>query len=139
MDLSHSFSSLSNRDELTPRRRPIDGRQKFLGEDYATLVLVSGGSGVSYGLSNALDIVRRARAMNLGHLNRGIAVATQRLSFNWMVKTPGALFSPHFFPHLYPSFAVRREDLVLTDLLMLPISRSLFQTKSNGSATTSET
>jgi len=60
-----------------------------LGEDYDTLVLVSAGSGVSYCLSNALDIVRRARAMHSKAGDRNIAVATKRLSFIWVVKKPG--------------------------------------------------
>lgn len=66
-----------------------DGHEKFLGEDYDTLVLVSAGSGVSYCLSNALDIVRRAKAMHSQSGDRKIAVATKRLSFIWVVKKPG--------------------------------------------------
>jgi hypothetical protein len=66
-----------------------DGHRKYLGEDNDTLVLISGGAGVSYGLPNALDIVRRARAMKIGATDRSIAVATQRLSFIWVVKKPG--------------------------------------------------
>jgi hypothetical protein len=68
----------------------IDGHEKFLGEDYDTLVLVAAGSGVSYCLSNALDIVRRARAMYNDPKSRSIAVATKRLSFIWVIKKPGA-------------------------------------------------
>lgn len=71
----------------------IDGHEKFLGEDYDTLVLVAAGSGVSYCLSNALDIVRRARAMHNDPKSRSIAVATKRLSFIWVIKKPGT-FSP---------------------------------------------
>lgn len=67
----------------------VDGHEKFLGEDYDTLVLVSAGSGVSYCLSNALDIVRRAKAMHSQSGDRKIAVATKRLSFIWVVKKPG--------------------------------------------------
>jgi hypothetical protein len=67
--------------------RPPDGHEQYLGEDYATVVLVSGGSGVSYALSNAMDLVRRKRAMHLGHTSPGVAIATERLSFIWMVKT----------------------------------------------------
>jgi hypothetical protein len=66
-----------------------DGHEKFLGEDYDTLVLISAGSGVSYCLSNALDIVRRAKAMHSKSGDRKIAVATKRLSFIWVVKKPG--------------------------------------------------
>ena len=66
------------------------GHEKFLGEDYNTLVLIAAGSGVSYCLSNALDIVRRARAMHQNPKEiRSIAVATKRLSFIWVVKKPG--------------------------------------------------
>jgi len=67
----------------------LDGHEKYLGEDYDTLVLISAGSGVSYCLSNALDIVRRARAMHSKAGDRKIAVATKRLSFIWVVKKPG--------------------------------------------------
>lgn len=75
-----------------------DGHESYLGEDYSTLVLVTGGSGVSFALSNAQDIVRRKRAMHLGNASRGIAIATERLSFIWMVKSAGA---PSFlFPFL---------------------------------------
>lgn len=69
-----------------------DGHESYLSEDYSTLVLISGGSGVSYALSNAMDIVRRKRAMHLGHTSHGIAIATERLSFIWVVKTAGAPF-----------------------------------------------
>lgn len=71
-----------------------DGHEKFLGEDYDTLVLISAGSGVSYCLSNALDIVRRAKAMRSKSEDGSIAVATKRLSFIWVVKKPGK--SPSF-------------------------------------------
>ena len=71
-----------------------DGHEKHLGEDYDTLVLVSAGSGVSYCLSNALDIVRRARAMHSKAGDRKIAVATKRLSFIWVVKKPGRSLHP---------------------------------------------
>jgi hypothetical protein len=69
-----------------------DGHEKHLGEDYDTLVLISAGSGVSYCLSNALDIVRRAKAMHSKAGDRKIAVATKRLSFIWVVKKPGKSF-----------------------------------------------
>jgi hypothetical protein len=69
-----------------------DGHEKHLGEDYDTLVLISAGSGVSYCLSNALDIVRRAKAMHSRAGDRKIAVATKRLSFIWAVKKPGKSF-----------------------------------------------
>lgn len=71
------------------KSRPIDGHEKYLGEDYNTLMLVAGGSGVSYTLSNALDLVRRARAMHVGSDSKTVAIATRRLSFVWMVKFPG--------------------------------------------------
>ncbi len=63
-----------------------DGHEKYLGEDYDTLCLIAGGSGVTYVLSNAMDIVRRARAMHLGYTEKGIAIATKRLHFVWVVK-----------------------------------------------------
>jgi hypothetical protein len=66
-----------------------DGHEKYLGEDYNTLMLVAGGSGVSYTLSNAMDLVRRARAMHIGSEDKTIAIATRRLQFVWMVKKPG--------------------------------------------------
>ena len=66
------------------------GHEKYLGEDHNTLLLVAGGSGVSYTLSNSLNIVRRAQAMYLGSECKTIAVATKRLHFLWMVKKPGA-------------------------------------------------
>jgi len=69
--------------------RPIlikDGHQKYLGEDYNTLLLIAGGSGVSYTLSIALDLVRRARAMHLGSLDKSVNIATKRLSFVWVIK-----------------------------------------------------
>lgn len=65
------------------------GHEKYLGEDYNTLLLVAGGSGVSYTLANAMDLVRRARAMHLGSDDKSVAIATKRLSFLWMVKKPG--------------------------------------------------
>lgn len=67
----------------------VDGHEKYLGEDFNTLLLVAGGSGVSYTLSNAMDLVRRARAMHLGSKDKTIAIAVKRLSFLWMVKKPG--------------------------------------------------
>lgn len=67
------------------------GHQTYFGEDYNTLLLVAGGSGVSYALSSALDLVRRARASYLGATESGIAIATKRLSFVWIVKKPGEL------------------------------------------------
>jgi hypothetical protein len=66
-----------------------DGHEKHLGEDYNTLMLIAGGSGVSYTLSNSIDLVRRARAMHIGSESKTIAIATKRLSFVWMVKKPG--------------------------------------------------
>lgn len=42
-----------------------EGHEKHLGEDHNTLLLVAGGSGVSYTLSNSLNLVRRTRAMHL--------------------------------------------------------------------------
>jgi len=71
------------------RYAPTDGHEKYLGEDFNTLLLVAGGSGVSYTLSTSMDLVRRARAMYVGSDCKTIAVATKRLSFVWMVKTPG--------------------------------------------------
>jgi len=50
------------------------------------MCLIAGGSGITYPLSNALDIIRRARAMHLGHTGAGIAIATKRLSIVWIVK-----------------------------------------------------
>jgi ferric-chelate reductase len=64
----------------------IDGHQKYLGEDYNTLLLIAGGSGVSYTLSIALDLVRRARAMHLGSPDKSVNIATKRLSFVWVIK-----------------------------------------------------
>ncbi|KAL7411891.1 hypothetical protein BDY24DRAFT_342513, partial [Mrakia frigida] len=58
------------------------------GVDHNTLVLVAGGSGVSYTLSNSLDIVRRARAMHMGSDSKRLSIATKRLHFLWMVKKP---------------------------------------------------
>jgi hypothetical protein len=76
-----------------PIAEAVDGHEKFLGEDYDTLVLIAAGSGVSYCLSNALDIVRRAKAMRSKSGDGSIAVATKRLSFIWVVKKPGKLRS----------------------------------------------
>lgn len=67
------------------------GHQTYFGEDFNTLLLVAGGSGVSYSLSSALDLVRRARAMHHGVEDAEVAIATKRLSFLWMVKKPGEL------------------------------------------------
>ena len=66
------------------------GHEKYLGEDYDTLLLVAGGSGVSYALSNAMDIVRRARAMHRGSESHSLSISTKRLALVWMVKKPGA-------------------------------------------------
>jgi len=55
---------------------------------YPTLLLVAGGSGVSFTLPILLDIVRRRRAMCLG--DRDVAVATERLIFVWTIRDPGA-------------------------------------------------
>jgi len=82
------------------RVAPSDGHEKYLGEDHNTLVLVAGGSGVSYTLSNSLDIVRRARAMHLGSDSKKLSVATKRLHFLWMVKKPEQvewIGEAHFF------------------------------------------
>lgn len=92
-----------------------DGHEQYLGEDYDTLVLVAGGSGVSYALSSAMDIVRRARAMHDGKAHKSLGITTNRLSFIWTVKKPGSFF---------PSAARNPTDL-----------RS--QSKSTGSPTTS--
>ncbi|KAK4698578.1 hypothetical protein P7C70_g7694, partial [Phenoliferia sp. Uapishka_3] len=51
---------------------------------YQTVLLVAGGSGVSFTLSVMQDIVRRARSMSLGHSE--VAVATERLTFVWVIK-----------------------------------------------------
>lgn len=91
-----SSFSLSPRDEtdfvasrlFPPLLLSPDGHEKYLGEDHNTLVLVAGGSGVSYTLSNSLDIVRRARALHLGSDSKKLSVATKRLHFLWMVKKP---------------------------------------------------
>lgn len=64
------------------------GHETYFGEDFNTLMLVAGGSGVSYALSSALDLVRRARAMHHGSEDKSISLATKRLSFVWMVKKP---------------------------------------------------
>ncbi|KAG8996567.1 hypothetical protein FRB93_000709 [Tulasnella sp. JGI-2019a] len=53
---------------------------------YQTLLLVAGGSGVSFTLPIMLDLVRRARSMYLGHTS--VAVATERVSFVWVIKEP---------------------------------------------------
>lgn len=64
------------------------GHETYFGEDFNTLMLVAGGSGVSYSLSLALDLVRRARAMHHGSEDKSVSIATTRLSFVWMVKKP---------------------------------------------------
>lgn len=51
---------------------------------YQTLLLVAGGSGVSYTLPLMLDYVRRARAMKLGFSNDSLA--TERITFVWILK-----------------------------------------------------
>ncbi|KAL8276503.1 hypothetical protein RQP46_011104 [Phenoliferia psychrophenolica] len=51
---------------------------------YQTVLLIAGGSGVSFTNSVMLDIVRRARGMALGY--RDVSVATVRLTFVWVVK-----------------------------------------------------
>ncbi|KAG8881539.1 hypothetical protein FRB98_004255 [Tulasnella sp. 332] len=53
---------------------------------YQTLLLVAGGSGVSFTLPVMLDLVRRARSMHLGHTS--VAVATERVMFVWVIKEP---------------------------------------------------
>jgi hypothetical protein len=64
-----------------------DGQQKHLGEDYNTLVLIAGGSGVSYTLAIALDLVRRARAMvEAGNQTKSLNIATKRVTFVWVIK-----------------------------------------------------
>jgi len=50
------------------------------------LLLIAGGSGASYTLSIALDLVRRARAMHLGSPDKSVNIATKRLSFVWVIK-----------------------------------------------------
>lgn len=60
---------------------------------YQTLLLVAGGSGVSFTLPIMLDLVRRARSMHLGvnqdsekfEFNED-SIATERLTFVWIVK-----------------------------------------------------
>jgi hypothetical protein len=83
--LDEGVCELLNADRLAS----TDGHEKYLGEDFNTLLLIAGGSGVSYTLSTSMDLVRRARAMHVGSDCKTIAVATKRLSFVWMVKTPG--------------------------------------------------
>jgi len=61
---------------LTYTEGPYGRRCRF-GDDYETLVLFAGGSGVSFALPIILDIVRRARAMTLGKCAE--AVVTQRI------------------------------------------------------------
>lgn len=51
---------------------------------YQTLLLVAGGSGVSYTLPLMLDYVRRARAMKLGFSEDSLA--TERITFVWVIK-----------------------------------------------------
>lgn len=53
---------------------------------YQTVLLVAGGSGVSFTLPLALDMVRRRRSMYLG--TSEIAVATERLTFVWIIRDP---------------------------------------------------
>lgn len=60
---------------------------------YQTVLLVAGGSGVSFALPVMLDMVRRARSMSLGH--REVAVATERLTFVWIIRDAGSfIFLP---------------------------------------------
>lgn len=51
---------------------------------YQTVLLCAGGSGATFCLPIILDIVRRARAMQLGVVKQG--VATERLTFVWTVR-----------------------------------------------------
>ncbi|KII86617.1 hypothetical protein PLICRDRAFT_261819 [Plicaturopsis crispa FD-325 SS-3] len=51
---------------------------------FQTLMLVSGGSGVTFTLPLMLDIVRRARSMHLGHPE--LSVATSRLTWIWTIR-----------------------------------------------------
>jgi hypothetical protein len=77
------------------------GNQQYL-DFYATLVLVAGGSGVSFTLPVMMDIVRRARGMwdatqrenGTGDAKEwnGDAVATLRLTFIWIIKKQGIIF-----------------------------------------------
>ena len=63
------------------------GHQIYLGEEHETMMLVAGGSGVSYSLSVMLDIVRKARATELEIAE--LSVATERLTFVLMLKHIG--------------------------------------------------
>lgn len=62
---------------------------------FQTLMLVSGGSGVTFTLPLMLDIVRRARSMHLGHPE--LSVATSRLTWIWTIREEGtpAVISHH--------------------------------------------
>lgn len=53
---------------------------------FPTVLLVAGGTGVSFCLPIMMDIIRRARSMRLGGSE---AVATERLTFVWIVKEKG--------------------------------------------------
>lgn len=64
------------------------GKEQNLDKDFDTVLLNSGGSGVSYALSNGLDLVRRARAMRLQEASPATAIATKRLFFCYMIKKP---------------------------------------------------
>lgn len=57
---------------------------------FQTLLLVAGGSGVSFTLPLMLDIVRRRRAMDSCTAGDS-AVATDRLTFVWVVRSLGEL------------------------------------------------
>lgn len=56
---------------------------------YQTVLLVAGGSGVSFTLPLLLDMVRRRRSMYLGKSE--CAVATERLTFVWIIRDPSTL------------------------------------------------
>lgn len=65
----------------------VDGNLQHLGEEFQTVLLVAGGSGLTFTFPLMLDIVRRAHSMDLGHAE--VAVATERLTFVWIIRDIG--------------------------------------------------
>lgn len=65
------------------------GPRTPIGDDVDVLVLIAGGSGISFTLPIMLDLVRRKRAMDtLGaqRCARGIPLATERITFIWTIR-----------------------------------------------------
>ena len=61
------------------------GRTQYMAAEFQTLLLVCGGSGVTFGLSLMLDIVRRAGSM-YDPAGSASPVACTRLNFVWIIR-----------------------------------------------------